>query len=234
LSPNRRALAEATDELGRGRPAIVHNGREAVFVLPLAEVSPRAVAFLVRHGSGLLVAALPPRRCDELSLPRMWGTFEQQSDYCVTVDASDGITTGISATDRATTLSRLADPSAVPADFQRPGHVMTRATHPEGVTARAGFPEAAADLAELAHRGRPAVYTHVVSPVDATRLAKPGEWDGLRGEWLLPAVSLAMLRGFRAQASGLRRLDGRLAAEAVPRRRSAGSSRSRSASPRSG
>jgi 3,4-dihydroxy 2-butanone 4-phosphate synthase/GTP cyclohydrolase II len=199
LSPSRCALAEVTDELGRGRPAVVHNGREAVFVLPLAEVSPSAVAFLVRHGSGLLMAALPRRRCDELGLPRMWGAFEQPSDYCVTVDAADGITTGISATDRATTLSRLADPAACSADFQRPGHVMTRATHPEGVVGHAGFPEAAADLAELAHCGPAAAYTHVVSPVDPTRLAKPGELDRLRGECALPAVSLAMLRGFQTQ-----------------------------------
>lgn len=199
LSPSRRALAEVTDELGRGRPAVVHNGREAVFVLPLAEVSVSGVAFLVRHGSGLLIAALPRSRCDDLGLPRMWGEFEQPSDYCVTVDAADGITTGISATDRATTLSRLADSSAGPTDFQRPGHVMTRATHPDGVVGHAGFPEAASDLADLAHCGPAAVYTHIVSPLDPTRLAKPEELDRLRGECALPAVSLAMLRGFRTR-----------------------------------
>jgi 3,4-dihydroxy 2-butanone 4-phosphate synthase/GTP cyclohydrolase II len=208
LFPSRQALAEVTDELGRGRPAIVHNGREAVFVLPLAEVSTAAVAFLVRHGSGLVIAALPRVRCDELGLPRMWGAFERPSDYCVTVDAADGITTGISATDRATTLSRLADPSAVRADFQRPGHVLTRATHPDGVTGHAGFAEAAADLAELAHCGPAAAYTHVVSPVDPTRLARPGELDPLRGECGLPAVSLAMLRGFRTQVAAVQRFPG--------------------------
>jgi 3,4-dihydroxy 2-butanone 4-phosphate synthase/GTP cyclohydrolase II len=199
LSPSRQALAEVTDELGRGHPAVVHNGREAVFVLPLAEVSAPAVAFLVRRGSGLLIAALPRDRCDELGLPRMWGAFERPSDYCVTVDAADGITTGISATDRAATLGRLADPAAGPADFTRPGHVLPRATHPGGVSGRAGFAEAAADLARWAHCGPAAVYTHITSPADPTRLAGPGEVGGLRGEYALPAVSLAMLRGYQAR-----------------------------------
>lgn len=199
LSPSRRALAEVTDELGRGRPAVVHNGREAVFVLPLAEISVSGVAFLVRHGSGLLIAALPRSRCDDLGLPRMWGVFERPSDYCVTVDAADGITTGISATDRATTLSRLADPSAGPADFQRPGHVMTRATHPDGVVGHAGFPEAASDLADLAHCGPAAVYTHIVSPPTRRGSRSRKSWTGYAASVRCRMVSVAMLRGFRTR-----------------------------------
>ncbi|MDN3460868.1 3,4-dihydroxy-2-butanone-4-phosphate synthase [Rhodococcus sp. APC 3903] len=113
----------------RGTPILVIDDRSAsgehLLVLPAEAVNIAAVAFLIRHGSGFLRTALTEDRCEELLLLPQWvHRQEVQNPYCVTVDAAEGITTGISAADRTATIQQLLDPCAGAADFHRPGHVV--------------------------------------------------------------------------------------------------------------
>jgi 3,4-dihydroxy 2-butanone 4-phosphate synthase / GTP cyclohydrolase II len=136
--------------IGRGRPVVVHGGTEgAVLVAAAAGIEPATVAFLVRYGSGFVEAAAPEALLDALDLPPASG----RSARTVPFDAATGVSTGISATDRARTLALLADPSTRPEDLTRPGHVVATATRP----GRIDTAEAASALTALAGLGPVAV-----------------------------------------------------------------------------
>ncbi|MCP2265426.1 3,4-dihydroxy-2-butanone-4-phosphate synthase [Promicromonospora thailandica] len=149
-----RALAE----LAAGRPVLVADdaGRENEVDVVLAARTATAewVAWAVRHSSGYLCAPMPAHRADALELPPMveFGEDPRGTAYTVAVDAAAGVTTGISATDRARTLRVLGDPTSGPRDLIRPGHVLPLRARPGGVLERAGHTEAAVDLVRLAGR----------------------------------------------------------------------------------
>lgn len=117
-----------------GKPVVLYDRNEcaATLVIAAATAAVDVIAFAVRHGSGLLAVALPEQDCDLLGLPRMIGAGHRSSlgDARVTVDAAEGISTGISATDRARTVRLLGRPETKPDDLHRPGHVMTTAVPP--------------------------------------------------------------------------------------------------------
>lgn len=117
-------------------------------------VTPDAVNFMIRHGRGLLCVAMTGERLDELHLPLMVPMHENQSGFgtafTVSVEARTGVTTGISAHDRARTIQVLADRASTPSDLARPGHIFPLRAHPEGVLARLGQTEASVDLMRLA------------------------------------------------------------------------------------
>lgn len=120
-------------------------------VLPAALADPSWTAWTVRYTSGLICAPMPGARADELELPPMVRNADLFSmAYTVSVDAAEGIGTGISARDRTTTAWVLADPEATPACLRRPGHVLPVRARPGGVLERAGHTEAAVDLCRLA------------------------------------------------------------------------------------
>ncbi|WP_018331520.1 3,4-dihydroxy-2-butanone-4-phosphate synthase [Actinomycetospora chiangmaiensis] len=150
VAPSVDTVDLALAELGRGRPVVVHGGVQgAVLVAAAAGITPATVAFLVRYGSGFLEAAAPESVLDALDLPPAYG----RSARTVPFDAASGVSTGISATDRARTLALLADPATRPEDLTRPGHVVATATRPD----RVGTAEAASALIELAGLGPVAV-----------------------------------------------------------------------------
>lgn len=117
-------------------------------------VTSDAVNFMTRHGRGLVCVAMTAERLDALHLPLMVPAHENSSGFgtafTVSVEAKTGVTTGISAHDRARTIQVLADPNSTPADVCRPGHIFPLRAHPEGVLARAGQTEASVDLMRLA------------------------------------------------------------------------------------
>ncbi len=117
-------------------------------------VSPDSVNFMARHGRGLICVAMTGERLDELNLPLMIPAHENSSGFgtafTVSVEASTGVTTGISAHDRARTIQTLADRTSVAADLSRPGHIFPLRANPEGVLARSGQTEASVDLMRLA------------------------------------------------------------------------------------
>lgn len=147
---------QALDALRAGLPVLVADSadreNEVDVVLAAGTATAEWVAWLVRHSSGYLCAPMPAARADALHLPLMVPRSEdpRRTAYTVTVDAAHGVTTGISAADRARTLQVLADPSAGPDDVIRPGHVLPLRAVPGGVLHRGGHTEAAVDLCRLA------------------------------------------------------------------------------------
>lgn len=149
-------VEDALAELRLGRPVLVADSpdreNEADVVLAAQSATPEWVAWTIRHSSGYLCAPMPAARADALELPLMVPQSQdpRRTAYTVTVDAADGVTTGISAHDRAHTLRVLSDPAAGPHSVIRPGHVLPLRAVPGGVLHRAGHTEAAVDLCRLA------------------------------------------------------------------------------------
>lgn len=121
-------------------------------VLAAAHATPERVAFMVRNTSGILCVPMPAGELDRLRLPPMVAINEDPkgAGYAVSVNARAGIASGISAADRATTISLLANPGTQPGDLSRPGHVFPLRAVEGGVLRRAGHAEAAVDMARLA------------------------------------------------------------------------------------
>ncbi|WP_434081623.1 3,4-dihydroxy-2-butanone-4-phosphate synthase [Sanguibacter sp. Z1732] len=168
VSAHRERVDAALACLRDGRPVLVADDRdredEVDVVLPAATATTTWVAWTIRHTSGYLCAPLPEHRADHLELPVMVRRTQDPrgTAYTVSVDASGGVGTGISAADRATTLRVLADPTAGPADLIRPGHVLPLRALPGGVLERPGHTEAAVDLCRLAGVGDVAAIAELV------------------------------------------------------------------------
>jgi 3,4-dihydroxy 2-butanone 4-phosphate synthase/GTP cyclohydrolase II len=125
---------------------------EGDLIMAAQFATPEALAFIIRHSSGVVCAPLTEARADELRLPLMveQNTESMRTAYTISVDLLEGTTTGISASDRAATLRALADGAAGYGDFARPGHIFPLRARAGGVLKRAGHTEAAVDLARLA------------------------------------------------------------------------------------
>ena len=149
-------IEEALDEIRAGRMVVVcdDEGRENEGDLTMAAqfVTPEAVNFMAREGRGLICLALTESRCDELGLELMAAKNESRFEtaFTTSVEAREGVTTGISAADRARTIQVAVDPASSPRDLVQPGHVFPLKARPGGVLERAGQTEAAIDLARLA------------------------------------------------------------------------------------
>jgi len=125
---------------------------EGDLILAAQFVTPAAVNFMVKQGRGLICVPTTSQRLQQLGIGRMVQQNREafQTDFQVTVDAAQGITTGISAADRAQTIRLLAEPTTLPEDLVQPGHVFPLRARPGGVLQRAGHTEAAVDLVKLA------------------------------------------------------------------------------------
>jgi 3,4-dihydroxy 2-butanone 4-phosphate synthase/GTP cyclohydrolase II len=149
-------IEEAIEEIRAGRMVVVcdDEDRENEGDLTMAAqfATPEAINFMAKEGRGLICLALTPQRCDELGLDLMAAKNESPFDtpFTVTVEARDGVTTGISAADRARTIQVAIDPQSAPRDLVQPGHVFPLKAKPGGVLERTGQTEAAVDLARLA------------------------------------------------------------------------------------
>lgn len=125
---------------------------EGDLVMAAERVTPAAINFMAKHGRGLICVPATSERLRQLGIDRMVVQNREsfRTDFQVSVDAATGITTGISAADRARTIQVMADPTAVPGDLVQPGHVFPLRAKAGGVLQRAGHTEAAVDLARLA------------------------------------------------------------------------------------
>jgi 3,4-dihydroxy 2-butanone 4-phosphate synthase / GTP cyclohydrolase II len=171
----RRRAGRACDPVGTAVKAL-RSGQMVIVVdaenphddgdlmLAATHATPERVAFMVRHTSGILCVPMPGADLDRLQLPPMVAVNEDPrgTGYAVSVNARTGISTGISAADRARTISLLADPDTRPADLSRPGHVFPLRAVDGGVLRRAGHTEAAVDLARMAGLPPVAVMGEVV------------------------------------------------------------------------
>jgi 3,4-dihydroxy 2-butanone 4-phosphate synthase/GTP cyclohydrolase II len=149
-------IEDALEEIRQGRMIVVcdDEDRENEGDLTLAAqfATPDAINFMATHGRGLICLALTPERCDELGLEVMAAKNESpfETAFTVSIEARDGVTTGISAHDRARTIQVAIDPESTPRDLVQPGHVFPLKAKPGGVLERTGQTEAAVDLARLA------------------------------------------------------------------------------------
>lgn len=125
---------------------------EGDLVSAASKITPEAINFMATHGRGLICAPITQEAAERLGLPLMVrrNTESHGTNFTVAVDAADGVTTGISAADRARTVQILANPLAEPRDLVRPGHILPLQAKQGGVLRRAGHTEAAVDLARLA------------------------------------------------------------------------------------
>ena len=125
---------------------------EGDLIMAAEKVTPEAVAFIVRHSSGIICQPMTRQRLEELRLPLMVAenTESHRTAFTISVDYRHGTTTGISAHDRAKTIRAMADPASKPDDFARPGHIFPLRYTEGGVLARAGHTEATMDLVRLA------------------------------------------------------------------------------------
>jgi 3,4-dihydroxy 2-butanone 4-phosphate synthase/GTP cyclohydrolase II len=125
---------------------------EGDIIAAASAMTPELMAFMIRYTSGVICAPLTGEALDRLQLPLMTphNTERMRTAFTVSVDARDGVTTGISAADRARTIQVAVDPSAGPDDLIRPGHVFPLRARPNGVLERRGQTEAAIDLTRLA------------------------------------------------------------------------------------
>ncbi|MFP4557675.1 MAG: bifunctional 3,4-dihydroxy-2-butanone-4-phosphate synthase/GTP cyclohydrolase II [Bacteroidales bacterium] len=150
-------IEEALKDIKAGKVIIVVDDEdrenEGDFIASSELITPEIVNFMAKHGRGLICAAIPEERCNELELEMMVGsnTALHQTAFTVSVDlVGHGCTTGISASDRAKTIKALVDPSIKPEDLARPGHIFPLKSKEKGVLRRAGHTEAAVDLSWLA------------------------------------------------------------------------------------
>lgn len=150
-------IPEAIEDLKQGKIIIVVDDEdrenEGDFLSAAELTTPEIINFMTIHGRGLICTPLPEKRCDELGLEAMVSrsTDPKETAFTVSVDLlGDGVSTGISASDRAKTILALMDEKTKPTDFMRPGHIFPLRAKEGGVLKRAGHTEAAIDLAKLA------------------------------------------------------------------------------------
>jgi 3,4-dihydroxy 2-butanone 4-phosphate synthase/GTP cyclohydrolase II len=149
-------IDEAIAAVAAGRMVIVVDDEdrenEGDLTMAASQVTPDAINFMAKHGRGLICLAMMPERLNQLDIPLERSEHAPQRDtaFCVSIDARDGTSTGISAADRARTILVAISPDSRPRDLARPGHVFPLRARTGGVLVRAGHTEAAVDLARIA------------------------------------------------------------------------------------
>lgn len=149
-------IDEAIDDIAKGRMVILCDDEdrenEGDFCMAAEKVTPEAINFMAKNGRGLICLSLTPERVEELNLPMMTddNTSPFGTAFTVSIEAKRGVTTGISAADRARTILTAIDPNTKPEDLAKPGHIFPLKARPGGVLQRAGQTEGSVDLARLA------------------------------------------------------------------------------------
>jgi 3,4-dihydroxy 2-butanone 4-phosphate synthase/GTP cyclohydrolase II len=214
-------VERAIDDIKAGKAVVViddedrENEGDLIFAAELA--TPELISFTVRHTSGYICVPITEADAERLNLPPMYPVNQDRrgTAYTVTVDARDSAGTGISATDRAHTIRRLADPASTATDFLRPGHVVPLRARDGGVLRRSGHTEAAVDLAALAGLRPAAVLCEIVSEWDPSGMAHADELREFADRHRLALISIADLIAFRRRSE---KLVERVASAQVPLR----------------
>ena len=202
-APPFAAIAEALADIRAGRMVVVVDDadreNEGDLTLAAEHTTPAAINFMARHGRGLICAALTEERLESLRIPLMTAdnTSNFGTAFCESVDARVGVSTGISAADRALTIQALVAPPPRPEDLARPGHVFPLRARPGGVLTRAGQTEAAVDLARLAGLQPAGVICEIMN--DDGTMARVPELDRFCRQHGLKMITVAELIRYRLQ-----------------------------------
>ncbi|HIN78942.1 MAG TPA: bifunctional 3,4-dihydroxy-2-butanone-4-phosphate synthase/GTP cyclohydrolase II [Gemmatimonadetes bacterium] len=200
---NFNSVENAIADIRKGRMIIVADDEdrenEGDLVMAAAKVTPDHVNFMTKHGRGLICVALTDERADNLDLPLMTqrNTDPQETAFTVSVDAHRrfGVTTGISAQDRAKTIEVLTSPSSDPSDLRRPGHIFPLRAKPGGVLRRVGQTEASVDLARMADLPPVGVICEILNE-DGT-MARRRELETFATEHSLKFITVAQMVAYR-------------------------------------
>lgn len=150
------SIEEIIEDLSQGKMVIIVDDEdrenEGDFLMAASKVRPEDINFMVTHGRGLVCLTLRGERCQQLKLPLMISETDQShgTNFTISIEAAEGVTTGISAYDRALTVRAAVAPDATSSDIVQPGHIFPLKAQPGGVLTRAGHTEAGCDLADLA------------------------------------------------------------------------------------
>lgn len=202
-------IEQAISDLRHGKIVIVADDEdrenEGDLVCAAELVTPETINFMTLHGRGLICLALTPERCEQLGLPQMAerNTEELSTAFTVSIDAERrfGVTTGISASDRATTIHVAINPATVPSDLRRPGHIFPLRARPGGVLQRVGQTEASVDLARLAGLVPAGVICEILNP-DGSMARRP-ELQRMAEQHGLTFITVAQLVAYRLQTEQL-------------------------------
>ncbi len=163
-------IPELLEEIRNGRMVVIVDDEdrenEGDLIMAAELVRPQDINFMVTHARGLVCLSLTRERCRQLGLPPMVrdNTSQHHTNFTVSIEAAEGVTTGISAYDRAHTIRTAVRPDAAPSDLNQPGHIFPLQAQPGGVLNRAGHTEAAADLALLAGMEPAGVLVEILNP----------------------------------------------------------------------
>src|SRR5580700_626256 len=162
-------VEEAVEEIRQGRMVVLVDDEdrenEGDLTMAAEKITPDAINFMAKHGRGLICLTLTEQRCDDLHLPLMSpiNTSVHGTAFCEAIDARLGVTTGISASDRAITILTAIDPKTKPQDLARPGHMFPLRARNGGVLVRAGQTEASVDLSRIAGLNPSAVICEIMN-----------------------------------------------------------------------
>lgn len=201
-------IDEAVEDLRNGKLIIVVDDEdrenEGDFIAAAEKITPEMVNFMASEGRGLICVPLTEERCDELELDMMVtrNTSLHDTPFTVSVDAvGEGITTGISAHDRAITIQKLANPATHPHELGRPGHIFPLRARSRGVLRRAGHTEAAVDLTRLAGLNPVGVLVEIMNP-DGSMARLPQLWE-IAKKFDLKLISIADLISYKLNLESL-------------------------------
>jgi len=203
-------VAEAVDEIRQGRMIIIVDDEdrenEGDLCSAAEKVTPEIINFMAKHGRGLICLSLTEERCEELQLPLQVSenTSRFETAFCVSIDAREGVTTGISAADRARTILTAVDPRTQPDDLVRPGHIFPLRARRGGVLVRPGQTEASVDLARLAGLTPAGVICEIMN--DDGTMARLPQLMAFAEEHGLKIITVADLIRYRLQHETLVRL----------------------------
>src|SRR6201988_5248380 len=206
------AIEDAIAAIRAGKMVIVVDDEdrenEGDLTIAAEKITPNAINFMARYGCGLICLAMTPERLDELEIPLMvpQNSSRFETAFCVSIEARERTTTGISAADRAATVLAAIDPSTKPSDLVRPGHVFPLRARSAGVLARAGQTEAAVDLARLAGLHPAGVICEIMNR-DGT-MARVPELSRFARRHNMPLITVADLITYRMRTeSVVKRVD---------------------------
>jgi 3,4-dihydroxy 2-butanone 4-phosphate synthase/GTP cyclohydrolase II len=210
MSTQLSTIEEAFEALRAGLPVLVTDDEdrenEGDVILAAETATTEWMAWTIRHSSGYICAPMSEARANRLGLPPMVTDNQDPrgTAYTVTVDAAEGVTTGISAADRAHTIRLLAQEGSVPSDFHRPGHVVPLRARQGGVLVRGGHTEAAVDLCRLAGLSPVGAIGELVHD-DGSMMRLPAVLE-LGKEHNLPVITIAALIAWRQLNDRVERL----------------------------
>jgi 3,4-dihydroxy 2-butanone 4-phosphate synthase/GTP cyclohydrolase II len=210
MRPRLSTIEEAFEALRAGLPVLVTDDEdrenEGDVIMAAATATTQWMAWTIRHTSGYICAPMSETRADRLGLPLMVADNRDPrlTAYTVTVDAAHGVTTGISAADRAHTIRALAQEGSIPSDFNRPGHVVPLRARNGGVLVRGGHTEAAVDLCRLAGLAPVGAIGELVHD-DGSMMRLPAVL-ALGAENRLPVITIAALIAWRQLNDRVERL----------------------------